>query len=262
MAKVQLGELQFNYSLVGPINAPVIVFCNGLGANLTMWEPQVDFFAEKFRVLTYDQRGHGQTDVPKKAFQFDDLAYDVVRLIDALDIEKVHFVGLSMGGMTALGLAIKHPERLLSVAASNCVASFSAEARQVWMERASSVSANGLEPILDATIQRWFTERTISNRPDDIAGVRAMILNTNIDGYVGCCGAIRDLDYTEKLASITVKTLLIGGTYDIGTPPTEMKNMSSLIPGSRYVELDAAHVSNLEAPTEFNQTLDQFLSEV
>jgi 3-oxoadipate enol-lactonase len=262
MAKLQLGELQFNYSMVGPANAPVIVFSNSLGANLTMWEPQIEFFQKKFRVLTYDQRGHGQTDVSEQSFQFDDLAYDVVRLINALDIEKVHFVGLSMGGMTALGLAIKYPERLLSVTASNCVASFSPEARQAWTERASSVSANGLEPILDATIQRWFTETMISNRPDDIAGVRAMILNTTIDGYVGCCGAIRDLDYMEGMASIGVKTLLIGGTYDLGTPPTEMKKMSSLIPGSKYVELDTAHVSNLEAPAEFNQTLDQFLSEV
>lgn len=262
MAKLQLGELQFNYSMVGPANAPVIVFSNSLGANLTMWEPQIEFFKRKFRVLTYDQRGHGQTDVPKHSFQFDDLASDVVRLIDALGIGKVHFVGLSMGGMTALGLAIKYPERLLSVTASNCVADFSVEARQTWVERASNVSANGLEPILDATIQRWFTKTTISSRPEDMSRVRAMILNTAIDGYVGCCGAIRDLNYLDGLASIALKVLLIGGTYDLGTPPTEMRKMSARISGSKYVELDTAHVSNLEAPTEFNQALDQFLSEV
>jgi 3-oxoadipate enol-lactonase len=262
MAKVQLGELHFNYSLTGPVNAPVVVFSNSLGANLTMWAPQVDFFKENFRVLTYDHRGHGQTDVPKEDFQFDDLAYDVVRLIDALGIEKIHFVGLSMGGMTGLGLAINHPERLLSVTASNCVASFSEEARQVWIDRASSVSANGLEPILDATIQRWFTEKTISSRPEEIAEVRSMVASTDVDGYVRCCRAIRDLNYTEELTSISVKVLFIGGTYDLGTPPTEMKKMSSLIVGARYVELGTAHVSNLEAPNDFNHALADFLSEV
>jgi len=259
MKTIKTATLKINYADDGSADAPVIIFSNSLGADLSMWRAQADYFKQDFRVVRYDQRGHGGTEVPEGPYSFEVLCDDVVALMDALDIERAHFVGLSMGGMTALGLALDHADRLLSIASCNCVAGYGPEGVKVWDERIVAVNANGLEPILDATIGRWFTQPTIDSRADEMAGVRAMIAATPVAGYVGCCGALKKLSYLDRLSTITVPTLFIAGSHDLGAPAAAMQDMHNRVSGSGYVELDAAHVSSLERPAEFNQAVSDFL---
>jgi 3-oxoadipate enol-lactonase len=259
MSTIKTRTISINHAVDGPADAPVLLLSNSLGANLEMWTPQAEHLRDRYRVVRYDQRGHGQTEVPPGPYSFADLVDDAAALAEALGVEKFHFCGLSMGGMTALGLGLTYPERLLSLTAANCVAGFPPEGRQVWDDRIRAVSASGLEPILDATLERWFTAPTREARPAQMDAVRAMVRATPLDGYLGCCGAIKALDYLEQIAGITTPLLFIAGTHDAGTPAVAMQDMHARVAGSRYVELNAAHVSNLEVPEDFNRALDDFL---
>lgn len=260
MPIVKTATLDIHYAEDGPADAPALVFSNSLATNLSMWQVQAQHFSDRFRVIRYDQRGHGTTAVPAGPYTFEQLANDAVALLDALDIPTAHFVGLSMGGMTALGLALDHADRIASIAACNCVAGYGPDGVKVWDERIAAVSETGLEPIIDATVERWFTPPTRAARPDDMAAVRTMIAATPVQGYLGCCGALKHLAYQDRLAGITLPTLFIAGTHDIGAPAAAMREMHARVAGSRYVELDAAHVSNIERPAEFNAALDEFLT--
>lgn len=259
MPTVKTATLEIHYAEDGPADAPALMFSNSLAANLSMWQDQATHFSDRFRVIRYDQRGHGTTAVPVGPYTFAQLGNDAVALLDALDIAEAHFVGLSMGGMTALGLALDHGDRVASITACNCVAAYGPDGVKVWEDRIAAVSETGLEPILDATVERWFTASTRAARPDDMAAVRAMIAATPVQGYLGCCGALQQLNYLERLSNITVPTLFIAGTHDVGAPAAAMRDMHERVAGSRYVELDAAHVSNIERPAEFNAALDEFL---
>lgn len=262
MQVARTRTISINHVVEGPVAAPVILFSNSLGANLSMWQPQADYFKDRFRVVRYDQRGHGHSEVPDGPYTFATLADDAIALADALGIQRFHFVGLSMGGMTALGLALDHGNRLLSATAANCVASFPDEGRKVWDDRIRNVAEHGLEPLLDATLERWFTAPTRAARPAEMQAVRAMVAATPVAGYLGCCAAIKDLDYTSRLPAIVTPMLFVAGTHDIGAPPAAMQAMHAAVAGSRYVELNAAHVSNLEQPAAFNRALEDFLNAI
>ncbi|MEQ8493113.1 MAG: 3-oxoadipate enol-lactonase [Gammaproteobacteria bacterium] len=260
MSIVETRTIALNITVEGPADAPAIVFSNSLGANLSMWEPQAAHFRERFRVVRYDQRGLGLSEVPQGPYSFTGLVEDVVALADALGLERFHFVGLSMGGMTALGLALTYPQRLLSVTPANCVAGFGADARRNWEERIATVTQGGLEPLLESTLERWFTAPTRAARPAQMQAVREMVAATPVQGYVGCCGALEGLDYDGRLEAITTPTLFIAGSEDPSTTASAMRAMHARVAGSRYVELPAAHVSNLECPDAFNDALDDFFA--
>ena len=259
MPTVKTATLEIHYAENGSADAPALLFSNSLAANLSMWQAQADYFSDRFRVIRYDQRGHGDTAVPPGPYTFEQLSDDAVALLDALDIASAHFVGLSMGGMTALGLALDHSDRVASITACNCVAGYPPDGVKVWDERIAAVSEAGLEPVLDATLERWFTAPTRAARPDDMTAVRNMIAATPVEGYIGCCGALKKLNYLDRLSNISLPTLFIAGTHDLGAPATAMRDMHAQVAGSRYVELDAAHVSNIERPAEFNAALADFL---
>ncbi|MFT4561330.1 MAG: 3-oxoadipate enol-lactonase [Gammaproteobacteria bacterium] len=259
MKMIKTASLETHYSDEGPSDAPAIIFSNSLGANISMWQLQADHFKSDFRIIRYDHRGHGRSEVTAGPYSFEQLCNDAVALMDALNIERAHFVGLSMGGMTALGLAIDHPDRLLSICSANCVATIPADGLKVWDERIAAISASGLEPIIEGTLQRWFTEPTILARPEEMAEVRTMIATSPVEGYLGCCGALKKLNYLERLGQIDLPTLFISGTHDQGAPAAAMRDMHQRVAGSVYVELNAAHVSNIERPKEFNQALSDFL---
>lgn len=262
MKTIKTATLETRYTEDGPIDAPVLLFSNSLGSNLSMWQAQADHFKSNYRVVRYDHRGHGGTAVPPGPYTFEVLCEDVVALMDALGIERAHFAGISMGGMTALGLALDHPDRLLSIASCNCVAGYNEEGLKVWDERIAAISANGLDPVIEGTIQRWFTQPTIEARAHEMAAVRDMIRATSVDGYLACCGALKSLDYLERLSSIETPTLFIAGTHDLGAPAAAMQDMHARVSGSHYVELDAAHISNMERVGEFNQALGSFLESI
>ena len=262
MPVVKRDGIDFYYEEEGDKAAPTVIFSNSLGANLRMWDRQVEALKSQFHIIRYDQRGHGRTTVPNNPFSFDDLSSDVIHLMDALEVSQANFVGLSMGGMTALGLGILHGSRFKSLTASNCVATFSDQARRVWKDRVTTVVSGGLAPILDATMERWFTKDFIDNNQAEVDRIRDMMSATEISGYIACCGALERLNYLPDLSSINVPTLLIGGRYDVGTPPVEMRKMKTLISGSRYEELSTAHVGNIEAYRDYNELLLAFFDSV
>ena len=262
MSLVKTSTVSLNCEVDGPQDGPVLIFSNSLGANLTMWDAQAAHFSDRYRILRYDQRGHGGSEVVTSPYTFDDLGDDVIALMDALEIERAHFVGLSMGGMTALSLGIRHAHRMTSLTPCNCVASFSDEARATWDDRINVIEKGGLEAVLDATIERWFTAGFIEAAPDIVVSVREMVSATAVPGYLACCAALKQLDYAAGLSSIALPTLFIAGTHDVGTPAAAMREMHAQVSGAQYVELDAAHVSNIEQADRFNAALDAFLASV
>ncbi len=257
--QIKTARLTFNCVIDGPADGIPVVFSNSLGASVAMWQPQVDALAGTYRVIRYDQRGHGQSEVTTTPYAFPTLVDDAVALLDALELERVHFVGLSLGGMTALGLALHRPARLCSITAANCVATVPPAGQALWDERAKLAREQGLGPVVAPSLERWFTAGTRSARGDELRWVGEMIAATPIAGYVATCEALKTLNYLDSLAHITVPTLFIAGTHDMGAPLAAMQDMHARVAHSRFVELDAAHVSNIERPAEFNAALDDFL---
>jgi len=258
---VETARLTFNCVIDGPDDGPPVVFSNSLGASVAMWQPQVDALARDFRVIRYDQRGHGGSGLPAGPYAFSALVDDALALLDALALERVHFVGLSMGGMTALGLALAQPGRLRTITAANCVARMAPAVHGVWDERARIAREQGMAPLVAPSLERWFTAATRESRGAELAWAGEMLAATPVAGYAAACGALKTMDYLDALPRITVPTLFIAGTHDAGAPLEAMRDMHARVSGSRLVELDAAHVSNLEQPAAFSAALGDFLRE-
>lgn len=259
---VNANGIRFHCQIDGPEGAPWLMFSNSLATNLAMWEPQVDAFSGSYRLLRYDQRGHGNTDAPEGAYSFGLLADDAVAIMDALDIGRCHFVGLSMGGMTALDLALNHAERFHSLAICNSRADAPEDFRAVFVDRIATARSQGMEPLVPGTLARWFTQEHLDNEPPYVNDVREMVRTTPPAGYIGCCEAIRALDYLPRMSEVSLPTLFISGAQDIGTPAVGMRVMHAAVEGSRYVEIDpAAHLSNLEQTEWFNRALTEFLDD-
>lgn len=258
--KVTANGISVNYTLDGPASAPVVTLSHSLATDLSMWEPQMAALGARYRVLRYDTRGHGGTDAPGGAYSLDQLAEDARQLLQALGIEKTHWVGLSMGGMIGQALAIKAPEVFRSLALCDTSSRIPAEAKPLWEERIRTAEREGMEPLVEATINRWLTRAFQSARPDVTDMVRAMIRRTPPPGYAGCCHAIAALDLTDRLKAITLPTLIIVGEEDQGTPVAASRAIQAEIKGSALVILEsAAHLSNIEQAEEFNLALLGFL---
>jgi len=255
--KIKANGITFNVQLDGREGAPWLVLSNSLACNLSMWDAQAAYFKAKFRVLRYDQRGHGGTDAPSGRYTFDLLVADVIGLFDALSIERAHFAGISMGGMTALGLAEQHPDRLLSVAPCDCSSASTPASAQQWAERIAAAEQGGMGVMVDATVTRWFgAEPTVA--PALISKVREMISSTPVKGFVGCCGALADFDYRPGLGAIRRPMLVVAGSKD--QMLTGARQIHAEVPGSTFVEIDGAgHLSNLDRPDEFNRALEKFI---
>ena len=237
----------------GPENAPVLMLSHSLGASMAMWELQMAALTAHFRVLRYDLRGHGGSDVPAGAYSLDRLGRDVIEVLDDLGIGRVHFCGLSLGGMIGQWLGVRAPARLRSLTLANTSAFMGPP--QGWDDRISAVRETGMAAMRDAILARWFT-------PDfaDTESVGAMIDATDPAGYAGCSAAIRDMDLRPLGCLITTPTLIIGGLRDPATPPDHARALNANIPGSQLVMLDAAHLSNIECASEFNAALLTFLA--
>lgn len=262
--RVTANGIGINYEVSGPEEGPVVALSHSLATSLRMWDPQVKTLIEAgYRVLRYDIRGHGGTDVPPGPYTLDMLVTDVRALLAALDIESAHFVGLSLGGMIGQGLAIRYPALLRSLVLCDTAAVTPPEARAVWDERIAVAESQGMEPHVEPTIGRWFTPGFISARSDVVDSVRDMIRATHPQGYTGCAHVVRDLDLRDALAGVEVPTLIIVGEEDPGTPVEAAQVLQQLIPGSELVVLKAAsHLSNLEQPEAFNRALLSFLARV
>lgn len=236
---------------------PVLVLSNSLGTNLGMWAPQLDTLRQHFRLLRYDQRGHGQSSVPDAPFGVAQLGGDVLALLDHYDIELAFFCGLSMGGLAGLWLAAHHCERFPRMVVTNTAAQIGTQ--QGWNDRIALVERNGMAGITDKLLS-WFSPGYPQANPGPIDGFMKVFLATSPAGYNGCCGAIRDADLRAQLPNIRVPMLVIGGTHDISTPPAQTKLIVEGVPGAQYVELAAGHLSNWEQPGGYTEALISFLT--
>lgn len=247
------------YRWDGPEEAPVLVLSNSLGTSMGMWDPQVERFSRAFRVLRYDTRGHGQSSAPPGSYSIDRLGRDVLELLDGLGIDKVHFCGLSLGGMIGQWLAVRAPGRLERLVLANTAAYMGPP--EGWQTRIETVLRDGMESVAAASISRWFTPGFPERQPKAVAAIRQMLLTTSRGGYAGCCAAIRDMDQRPTTQLIHTPTLLVVGLQDPSTPPKD----ASLLAGPmtrppERVDLQAAHLSNVEQPEAFSDAVLEFLA--
>lgn len=257
MPIAHLEHVRIHYDLSGPTSAPILVFSNSLGANLSMWDPQLPVFQKQFRVLRYDTRGHGQSSVTPGPYSIEELSRDVLALLDAFEIDRVHFCGLSMGGMTGMWLALNVPERLRKLVLCNTAAKIgNAEG---WNSRIEAVRKGGMKSVATAVIERWLSADYRVKSPDVAVATQHMLESANPGGYIANCAAVRDFDARETISAIRAHTFVISGTHDPATTPADGRFLADHIPGARYVELDAAHLSNIEAQDRFNSELSAFL---
>jgi len=257
MPFAQLADVRLHYQFDGDPRLPVLMLCNSLGTTLDMWEPQMPAFLAQFRVLRYDTRGHGQSEVTPGEYSIAQLGKDALALLDHLGIERVSFCGLSMGGMTGMWLGVNSPERIWRLVLCNTGAKLGDPA--LWAARFEAVRSGGMAAITPPTLDRWFTARYQRLAPKDVDKVRAMLLATSPDGYIANGAAVRDMDQRADLAKIKVPTLVIAGTYDGSTPPELGREVAQAIDGARYVELDAAHLSNWEQTGAFTSAVLSFV---
>lgn len=250
---------KMHYRAEGRESGPPVVFSNSLGTNLHMWDGQAEEAAGLgLRVIRYDQRGHGKSDAPAGEYTLERLADDVIDLLDALDIERASFCGLSMGGMTGMHVAKAHPRRLARLAL--CNTSTWMPPRETWETRISAVARGGLQAVVDSVAERWFTAGFRRENQKEVDRIRAQMLSTSPGGYIGCCAAIRDMDERDRLGLIESPTLVVIGAQDPTTPPAAGEYIVDHVPGAQKAVLDAAHLSNVERPEDFNRIVLGFLA--
>lgn len=260
MSSVIAGGIAFNTRVDGEKGAPWILLSNSLGSNLSMWEEQIEMLTRKYRVLRYDHRGHGGSEVPPGPYTWDQLTGDVVALMDAIGIERADFMGLSMGLMTGLGLGIGHGHRFGKMVLCDGRADAPEAFQRMWDGRIETIQEGGMTAMAEATIPMWLSEGFRNSNPHRTRQMRAMIEATNPDGYVACCKALQTLDYLKDAGSITNQVLFMTGSNDKGAMPDVVKGIAAAIPTAEYVELAGAHhISNVNEPDAFNAAVSEFL---
>jgi 3-oxoadipate enol-lactonase len=257
MPYATLPDAKIHYDLAGPASAPVVVFSNGLGTTMRMWDTQVDAFSKHFRVLRTDTRGHGQSSVTPGPYSIEQLGRDVLQVLDALQIGRAYFCGLSMGGMIGMWLGKNAPQRFHKMVLCNTAAKIGTA--ESWNTRIQAVQSGGMKAVSSAVLARWLTANYRAKHPAETQGVLAMMESANVEGYTACCAALREADFRNDVAQIPVPCLAVAGTHDPTSVPADLQFLAKTIPGASYVELDAAHASNIEAPGEFNRQVQQFL---
>jgi 3-oxoadipate enol-lactonase len=228
-----------------------------------MWEPQLPALEPHFQVLRYDTRGHGESEAAAGPYSFELLAEDVVGLLDGLGLSRIHFIGLSMGGMIGQALGLVHPDRLLSLTLCDTAAANPPGSREIWQERIDLVREEGLTPLLEPTLERWFRPEFIRQAPPILEKIRRQFLATSVNGYVGCSQAIMELDYLTRLREIKIPTLIVVGEDDPGTPVSAARAIQERIVDSKLVILPGArHLSSVEQAEAFNRAIAGFLSSI
>ena len=257
--KVKANGIDINYQIDGSDGAPWIVFSNSLATTTAMWDDQAAGLKDKFRVLRYDQRGHGATSAPVGRYLFDTLLADALALMDALSIGKAHFAGLSMGGATALGLAERHPDRFDRVIVCDSPCQSTPQSSAQWEDRIKVAQEKGMEALVEPTVTRWFPPDTVAKNPPHLDKIRAMFRATPVNGFIGCAAALADHDYATAIASVKRPVLFLCGEKD--APAPAMKKLNEKLAGSSYVELPGAgHISNMDAPAAFTKTMRDFIT--
>jgi 3-oxoadipate enol-lactonase len=246
------------YRLEGPREGAVLLLSNSLGTRLEMWDPQVDAFAARFRVLRYDSRGHGESEATPGAYSLDRLGRDALELLDVLGLERVHFCGLSLGGMIGQWLGFKAPERIHRMVLANTSPYMGPPSG--WQQRIETVQREGMAAVAESSVSRWFTPGFAAGQPEAIRPIREALLANSAQGYAGCCAAIRDMDLRPTAQLVSPPALIIAGAQDPSTPPEISDALARAMPRPpRVVRLDAAHLSNVEQPEAFARAVLDFL---
>ena len=259
MPYADLSRARLYYVVDGPADAPALLLSNSLGSTADMWSQQVPALARHLRVVRYDTRGHGKSAVAEGEYRFEQLASDAVELLDHLGIARAHACGLSMGGPTVMQLALAHPDRVGKLVLCNTAARIgSAEG---WSARIDAVKQNTLAAMAPTLVERWLSDSYRKAQPGLTQVLTDMLRRTPDAGYNANCAALRDGDLRDRVGAIKAPTLVIGGTHDVAATPQQGRELAEAIPGARYAELDASHISNWEAPEAFTRLLLDFLLE-
>jgi 3-oxoadipate enol-lactonase len=257
--KVKANGISFNCEISGPDSAPWLIFSNSLATNLHMWDPQEAELKGQFRMLRYDQRGHGQTEAPPGRYTFEILCADVIALMDTLNIKRAHWCGVSMGCGTGMALVQQHPERFDRMVLCDNVGRSTPESAKQWEERIAMAQKSGMAAMVDSTMQRWFPKETLDRNPPHMDIIRKMILTTPVNGFYGCGAALADHNFRPLMPKVKNPVLWMCGEKD-GNTAASMKVMQDELPGSKYVVLPGAgHISNMDQPEMFTRSVREFL---
>jgi 3-oxoadipate enol-lactonase len=260
MGFTRVNGVVLHHQVLGPSEGPVLIFINSLGSDLRIWQEVAPALTEQFRVVLYDKRGHGLSDAPPPPYSIDDHTDDLIALLDYIGIERASVVGLSVGGMIAQRMAVRLPDRVQSI--TLCCTAAKIGTPELWADRIGVVEQDGIEPIADAILQRWFTPPFRETRADELAGWRNMLVRTPAHGYAGTCAAIRDADLRPDAGLIAVPTLCVAGDEDGSTPAEVVKGTADLIPGARFALIEGAgHIPCVEKPAELSEIIKQHLKE-
>ncbi len=241
----------------GPANAPVLLLSNSLGTDLHMWDEQVAPLTQHFRLVRFDRRGHGKSDVPKGPYNMQRLGRDVLAIVDGLGIKKANWCGLSMGGMEGVWLGANAGDRFEKLVLTNTSSYF--PDKNGWNDRLKLVGEKGVAAFAPANMERWFTKGFRERNPQAVARIETMFAATPLEGYLSCGAAVRDMDHRDLLPKIKAPTLVIAGQHDGATPPSANEFIAEHIPGAKYMTLDAAHLSNVEQAKAYTDAALGFL---
>ena len=255
---VESNGAQIHYALQGSPTNPALILSNSLGTNFSMWDPQLHEFPKSFRVLRYDTRGHGKSSVTPGPYSIEQLARDVLTLADSLKITSFHFCGLSMGGMIGMWLGANASQRLNKLVLCSTAAKIGTP--ETWNARINTVRKSGMKQVAAGAIERWFSPAFRQKNPPAIANIQKVLEQTSPEGYAANCAAVRDFDFREHLHRIHTPTLVISGAHDPATTPADGQFLAKHIQGARYVELNGAHLSNVEDADRFNREVVAFLN--
>ncbi len=244
----------------GHKDAPALLLLNSFGATQSMWDPQMPLLESHFRVIRFDTRGHGDSPTPPPPYAFDDLVSDALSVMDHHKVETASIMGLSMGGMTGLGLGLAAPERIRRVICCAARADAPPPFVQNWHNRLAMLDEGGIEAVWNGTVGMWLSEETRQAHPEREAALRASFLKTTEDGYRGGASALMGLDYLRHLGEMTVPTLFVAGAHDAAAPADTMQAMAEACPGSEFAVVpDAKHIINVDNPDNFAVSILDFL---
>jgi len=259
MPMIDADGCLLNVTVEGRDGGPTLMLSNSLGSTLQMWEPQMRALTQVFRVIRYDRRGHGKSQVPPAPYSIARFGRDALAILDDLNIERVHWCGVSMGGMVGQWLAAHAPERVGKLVLANTTCYYPDPT--IWEARIKAVREGGLAVVADTVIGGWLTQEFRDHNPEVADRMKAMLLATPVEGYLACCEALSRLDLREDLSRIKSPTLVIAGRYDKSTPIAMAEAIRSRIAGANMTILDAAHISNVEAVGAFNDAVLGFLTQ-
>ena len=264
MPNILVNGLELNYVVDGPEGAPWITFITGITNDTTMWDDNISALSRDFHLLRLDTRGHGASETARGPYSFDQLTGDVAGVLNKLGIDNTHVVGIGLGGMTSIALALRFPQIVSSIVPTACRAELVSEYEAIWPPMVEMSAQGGIEAIVDITADRWFPENFRTSNPEQMSKVKTMIKRTTLNGYHGCIQALLTVGFGARLSELNMPALFISGDEDLlGGPATVMQKMAQAVPNGGHISLpDAGHICNIANPAAFNLSLLKFFKDL